>query len=155
MQKTIETLFLNQHIKVLCTTSTLAQGVNFPAHLVVIKSTLGYKDGGYKVGFSVQRFLYSSFQEYDELEVLQMSGRAGRPQFDEKGVVVIMTDAQSQQKWKTITAGKQRIESQLASSIPEHLNAEIALRTIPDIDTAMVWMKSTFFYVRVKKDPVK
>lgn len=84
-----------------------------------------------------------------------MGGRAGRPQYDTKGVVVIMTDLQSQSKWKTITAGKQKIESQLAASLPEHLNAEIALRTIPDVDTVLTWIKSTFFYVRLQKDPTK
>ena len=41
-------------------------GVNLPAHLVVIKSTLHYVMGVY--------------QEYTETQVLQMIGRAGRPQ---------------------------------------------------------------------------
>ncbi|GFU30801.1 probable ATP-dependent DNA helicase HFM1, partial [Nephila pilipes] len=47
-------------------TSTLAMGVNFPAHLVVIKSTVQYAAGCYK--------------EYSETQLLQMIGRAGRPQ---------------------------------------------------------------------------
>ena len=40
--------------------------VNLPAHLVVIKSTSHYVQG--------------MFQEYTESQVLQMIGRAGRPQ---------------------------------------------------------------------------
>jgi len=40
--------------------------VNLPAHLVVIKSTQQYTDTGYS--------------EYSELDILQMIGRAGRPQ---------------------------------------------------------------------------
>ena len=47
-------------------TSTLAMGVNLPAHLVIIKSTRHYVNGLY--------------QEYTQSEILQMIGRAGRPQ---------------------------------------------------------------------------
>lgn len=50
----------------LVTTSTLAMGVNLPAHLVVIKSTMHYVGG--------------MFEEYSETDILQMIGRAGRPQ---------------------------------------------------------------------------
>jgi len=41
-------------------------GVNLPAHLVVIKSTLHYVGG--------------ACEEYSEADLLQMIGRAGRPQ---------------------------------------------------------------------------
>lgn len=41
-------------------------GVNLPAHLVVIKSTMHYVGG--------------MFKEYSETDILQMIGRAGRPQ---------------------------------------------------------------------------
>lgn len=58
-------------------TSTLAMGVNLPAHLVVIKSTMQYVNSG--------------FAEYGESQVLQMIGRAGRPQFDTSATAVIMT----------------------------------------------------------------
>lgn len=47
-------------------TSTLAMGVNLPAHLVVIKSTTQYHMG--------------VAQEYSDTQILQMIGRAGRPQ---------------------------------------------------------------------------
>jgi ATP-dependent DNA helicase HFM1/MER3 len=35
----------------------------------------------------------------------------------------------------------------------EHLNAEIALGTITDISVALEWIKSTYFYVRMRKNP--
>ena len=40
--------------------------VNLPAHLVIVKSTMHYVGG--------------MFQEYSESQILQMIGRAGRPQ---------------------------------------------------------------------------
>lgn len=58
-------------------TSTLAMGVNLPAHLVVVKSTQHYAGGMYR--------------EYSETQILQMIGRAGRPQFDTTATAVIMT----------------------------------------------------------------
>lgn len=51
--------------------------INIPAHLVIIKSTEYYTLNGYK--------------EYDECQILQMIGRAGRPQFDTSATVIIMT----------------------------------------------------------------
>lgn len=44
--------------------------VNLPAHLVIIKSTAHYVMG--------------VFQEYSETQILQMIGRAGRPQVFEQ-----------------------------------------------------------------------
>ena len=56
-------------------------GVNLPAHLVVIKSTMFYNLGVY--------------QEYPDTQILQMIGRAGRPQFDTSATAVIMTKNQT------------------------------------------------------------
>merc|ERR1740117_2501137 len=69
----VEELFVAQKIQVLVCTSTLAWGVNFPAHLVVIKGT-EYFDG------KLRRYV-----DFPITDVLQMMGRAGRPQFDTTG----------------------------------------------------------------------
>lgn len=66
----VEELFVSGRIQVLVCTSTLAWGVNFPAHLVVIKGT-EYFDG--KTG---------RYVDFPITDILQMMGRAGRPQFD-------------------------------------------------------------------------
>jgi ATP-dependent DNA helicase HFM1/MER3 len=63
-RKNVESLFLNGITKIICSTSTLAMGVNLPAHMVIIKGT--------------QTWAASSFKEYNESELLQMLGRAGR-----------------------------------------------------------------------------
>ena len=35
----------------------------------------------------------------------------------------------------------------------EHINAEIVLGTITNLQTAIKWLKSTFLYIRLKKNP--
>ena len=60
-----EELFVNQKIQILIATSTLAWGVNFPAHLVIVKGTEFY-DGKTK-----------RYVDFPITDVLQMMGRAG------------------------------------------------------------------------------
>jgi replicative superfamily II helicase len=67
---------------VLCTTSTLAQGVNLPAHLVILKGTRRWTHEKGEVPGN---------REYDRSTILQMIGRAGRPQFDDEGIAILMT----------------------------------------------------------------
>ena len=135
----VEKLFLAGHISVICATSTLAVGVNLPAHLVVLKNTLQYAGG--------------CFEELSDLEVLQMIGRAGRPQFDQTGTAVIMTENKKVVSYENLVSGTEVLESYLHCSLLEHINAEIGLGTIKMVSEAARWLKSTFLYVRIKKNP--
>ena len=47
------------------------------------------------------------------------------------------------------------IERRLPSPLTEHLNSEIVLRSIRDIESMLLWASSTFFSVRAKKVPAK
>lgn len=49
--------------------------------------------------------------------------------------------------------GTKAIESHLQKCLAEHLNSEIVLQTITDLSIAVQWIKSTFLYVRVTKNP--
>uniref|UniRef100_A0A3Q2Z9M2 DNA 3'-5' helicase n=1 Tax=Hippocampus comes TaxID=109280 RepID=A0A3Q2Z9M2_HIPCM len=136
-RKVIEKAFTLGDLPVL-TTRTLAMGVNLPAHLVVIKSTMQYVAG--------------SCEEYSEVDLLQMIGRAGRPQFDTSATAVIMTKMQTKDKHMKLMNGIEIIES-LHSHLVEHLNAEIVLQTISDVNMALDWIRSTFLYIRALKNP--
>ncbi|XP_035279407.1 probable ATP-dependent DNA helicase HFM1 isoform X1 [Anguilla anguilla] len=138
-RKTIEDAFTLGDLPVLFTTSTLAMGVNLPAHLVVIKSTTHYVGG--------------SCEEYSETDILQMTGRAGRPQFDTTATAVIMTRSQTKDKYSRLMSGAETIESSLHTHLVEHLNAEIVLHTISDVNVALDWIRSTFLYIRALKNP--
>ena len=45
-RRLVERAFMKGAIRVLCATSTLAMGVNLPAHLVVVKGTKAWRGGG-------------------------------------------------------------------------------------------------------------
>ncbi|NXC70460.1 HFM1 helicase, partial [Anhinga anhinga] len=138
-RKIIEGAFTGGDLPVLFTTSTLAMGVNLPAHLVVIKSTMHYVGG--------------VFQEYSETDILQMIGRAGRPQFDTTATAVIMTRWSTREKYIQLLNGADVIESSLHRHLVEHLNAEIVLHTVTDVTVALEWIRSTFLYIRALKNP--
>ena len=56
-------------------------------------------------------------------------------------------------KYENLLNGTQLIESSLHKNLIEHLNAEIVLHTISDISVAVEWLKYTFLYIRVMKNP--
>ncbi|CAH1403160.1 unnamed protein product [Nezara viridula] len=135
----IEELFKSGFLPILVSTSTLAMGVNLPAHLVIIKSTAQYVNG--------------SWEEYSEGQILQMMGRAGRPQFDSSATAIILTKNTLKEKYEKMVSGTDIVESNLHRNLPEHLNSEIVLGTITDIAVAVNWLRSTFLYIRAMKNP--
>lgn len=66
----------------------IAIGVDLFAHLVIIKSTECYTFNGYK--------------EYNESQILQMIGRAGRSRFNTFSTVIIMTKTTMKVCYKSI-----------------------------------------------------
>ncbi|KAL8568763.1 hypothetical protein ACOMHN_054550 [Nucella lapillus] len=138
-RKLMEELFRSGKLAVLIATSTLSVGVNLPAHLVVVKATHLYVMG-------VAR-------EYSDQQVLQMIGRAGRPQFDTSATVVIMTRVQLKAKYEALVNGTQVIESMLHRNLTEHVNVEVVLHTITDMADAASWLSHTLLHVRATKHP--
>lgn len=86
-RKVVEELFVNNKIQVLVATSTLAWGVNTPAHLVVVKGT-EFFDAGVK-----------GYVDFPITDVLQMVGRAGRPQFDNTAVACVFVQDTKKNLW--------------------------------------------------------
>ncbi|KAK1147586.1 ATP-dependent DNA helicase MER3 [Aspergillus melleus] len=136
---TVETGFLEGQINIICCTSTLAVGVNLPCHLVIIKNTVGWQDGGCR--------------EYSELEIMQMLGRAGRPQFDDSSTAVILTRKERINYYERLCSGSESLESCLHLNLIDHLNAEIGLGNITDIESAIKWLAGTFLFVRLRRNP--
>ncbi|KAK4545902.1 hypothetical protein LTR36_002466 [Oleoguttula mirabilis] len=138
----VEKGYLEGDVNVICCTSTLAVGVNLPCHMVIIKNTVSYQNntmGGCK--------------EYSDIEIMQMLGRAGRPQFDDSAVAVIMTRLQRVNFYEKMVSGEELLESCLHRNLIDHLNAEISLGTITNASSAKKWLTGTFLYVRLKENP--
>ena len=136
-----ERLFAECKIQVLVCTSTLAWGVNLPAHLVVIKGTEFY-DG------KTRRYV-----DFPITDALQMMGRAGRPQFDKSGVCVIMCHEPKKAFYKKFLYEPFPVESSLAEALPDHFNAEIVAGTIASKQDAVDWVTWTYFFRRLVKNP--
>ncbi|SEO62073.1 Replicative superfamily II helicase [Halogranum amylolyticum] len=136
----VERWFKEGKVKLLFSTSTLAWGVNLPARCVVIRDTKHHDPLEGDVDIS-------------PLDVLQMLGRAGRPGYDDVGYGWVVCDRSEADKYRRLLREGKEIESRLAEDLDSHLNAEIAMGTIGDLDDVMSWLETTFYYVRARNNP--
>jgi len=75
----VEDLFNEGHLQIIVSTSTLAWGVNLPAHTVIIKGTTIYNP---ELG---------DWVELSSQDIMQMMGRAGRLGYDSSGEGIVIT----------------------------------------------------------------
>ena len=137
----VEDLFADRHIQVLVSTSTLAWGVNLPAYTVIIKGTQIYNPEK------------GRWTELSALDVLQMLGRAGRPQYDTKGEGILITNHSELQYYLSLLNQQLPVESQMVSKLPDILNAELVLGTIQSMKEAVTWMGYTYLFIRMMRQP--
>ena len=138
----IERLFAEGVLKVLCCTATLAWGVNLPAAAVVIKGTQLYSAEAGK------------FIDLGILDVLQIFGRAGRPQFQDSGIGFICTTHDKLQHYLTAVTQQRPIESNFSKKLVDNLNAEIGLGTVTSVQEAVQWLGYSYLFVRMQRNPI-
>ena len=137
----VEDLFADRHIQLLVSTATLAWGVNLPAHTVIIKGTQVYNPEK------------GRWCELGSLDVLQMLGRAGRPQYDTKGEGILITNHSELQYYLSLQNQQLPVESQMVSKLPDMLNAEIVSGTVQNVKDAVHWLSYTYLYIRMLRSP--
>lgn len=93
----VEEMFAAGVVRVLCCTATLAWGVNLPAHGVIIKGTELYDAAR------------GGWVDVDILDVIQIFGRAGRPQFDTSGEGCLIGMHESVDKFARLMVMKVRV----------------------------------------------
>lgn len=138
----VERAFAEGHIKVLCCTATLAWGINLPARCVIIKGT------------SIYNAEKSTFMDLGVLDVKQIFGRAGRPQFDSLGEATIITTHDKLGHYLRTMTRSAPIESQFREKMIDNLNAEIAINSVSNVQEAIQWLRYTYFYIRLFKNPI-
>lgn len=120
--------------RVMIATSTVAWGVSMPARNVVIVGT------------------HRGINEVDELDIIQMGGRAGRFGIDPKGDVFLITE--NAREWRLKIQYPRPVESTLLQ--PEvlgfHILAEIQTRNVTDRFTLDRWFDRTLAKVQAEVD---
>lgn len=133
----VEDAFRTNAFQILVCTATLAWGVNLPAHTVLIKDTQVYNHE------------HGGFEDIGILDVHQMFGRAGRPQFDSSGYAILISTSKVLSKYTSTLVNAEPIESKFSAKIEDFLNAEISLGTVTNKSDAIRWIRYTFMYQRL------
>ncbi|MEM4794767.1 MAG: DEAD/DEAH box helicase [Ignisphaera sp.] len=136
----IEKAFRERLLRYLAATPTLAMGVNLPARVVIINTR--YFSEKYMKRISI-------------LEYKQLSGRAGRPQYDPYGIVVIGKDVPSLSEAKRYIDGTpEAISSSLWNddALRKHVLASISSGETPTLRDLVKFFSMSFNAVNM--DPV-
>jgi len=130
-RKIIEKGFREKILRIVVATPTLAAGVNLPARRVIIY-THRYEKGYY--------------EPISILEYKQMAGRAGRPQYDPYGEVVI-ADMDPDTAVRYISSRPEDIYSALNNerALRIHILALLASGYAHDVDSIIDFMMNTFY----------
>lgn len=111
------------------------------AHLVIVMGTQFY-DGR-----------ENAHTDYPITDLLQMMGRASRPQLDASGKCVILCHAPRKEYYKKFLYEPFPVESHLDHYLHDHLNAEVVVRTIENKQDAVDYLTWTFMYRRLTQNP--
>ena len=103
----IEENFKNSTIKIICATPTLAMGVDLPAFRAIIKD--------------LKRFTMHGLSWIPVLDYMQMSGRAGRPNYDNEGQSIAIA---------VTNADKEKIEEKYVNGAPEEIYSKLAVEPV-------------------------
>jgi activating signal cointegrator complex subunit 3 len=95
-----------------------------------------------------------TFVELGVLDVMQIFGRAGRPQFDSSGEGIIITTHDKLNHYLHLMHNALPIESKFLPALTDHLNAEVVLGTVSNTAEAVAWLTYTYCYVRMLRNPM-
>ncbi len=131
----IEDAFRNNKIKAICSTTTLAYGINMPAHTVLVRDSSRF-DGNYNEPIGIN-------------EITQLFGRAGRPKYDKEGRAIIMASSTNKirELAHLITGEPEPVNSALgvAPVLRTHILAFIAENFLNNEKAMQKFISKTFY----------
>ena len=132
----IEDNFRNGTIKIICCTPSLAVGVDLPAYRAIIRD--------------LKRFTQHGYDWIPVLEYHQMSGRAGRPSYDNEGQAIILSSSDGnadELEERFIRGESEEIYSKLAVEpvLRTYLLSLIAARITTNRQEILSFFEKTFW----------
>jgi replicative superfamily II helicase len=117
-------------LRVMVSTSTLAWGINLPARNVVIAG------------------IHRGLQEVDELDIIQMAGRAGRFGVDDQGHVYLVIPRYSTPHWIDVFSNPRPVTSVIKNHeiLAFHALAEVATKNVKNSVSFLDWYKRSLAY---------
>jgi ATP-dependent DNA helicase HFM1/MER3 len=82
-----------------------------------------------------------------------VSALANQMDLDKEGVAIIMCESGLESKYRALGHGQTTLESSLHTNLAEHLNSEIGLGTIKNMETAKEWIRHSFLFRRFTQNP--
>jgi replicative superfamily II helicase len=123
---------INGGLRVMVSTSTTAWGLNLPARNVVI------------VG------VHRGMNDVDELDIIQMIGRAGRYGIDDAGFVYMVIPSGSTAKWKATINNPKPVTSGLKDTeiLAFHILSEIYTKNVINENDVREWFSRSLAYIQ-------
>merc|ERR1712001_746104 len=140
-RRLVESLFDSGAIQVVVAARALAWSLTIQAHMVVIMDTQ-YHGGK-----------LHAYHDYPVTDILQMVGRANRPQEDTDVKCVLLCQTAKKDFFKKFLYEPLPIESHLDHCMHDHFNAEIVTKTIENKQDAVDYLTWTFIYRRMTQNP--
>ena len=137
----VESLFDSGAIQVIVVARSLCWSLSVTCHLVIIMDTQYYTGK------------FHAYHDYPITDVMQMMGRASRPNLDSDSKCVLMCQSAKKNMFKKFLYEPLPIESHLDHCLHDHFNAEIVTKTIENKQDAVDYLTWTFMYRRMTQNP--
>ena len=98
-------------------------------------------------------FFVQGRPQFGRPELGIVSALANQMNLDKDGVAIIMCESGLESKYRALGHGQTTLESSLHTNLSEHLNSEIGLGTIKNMETAKEWISHSFMFRRFTQNP--